>query len=881
MSPLVSMSSMSGDDLTSRDDRPTERIGPDDRPTWREMTEGQTVLGRFLLRRLLGRGGMGVVWLARDQSLGDEVALKFVSELLKRDAAAVDDLKSETRKARRLTHPHIVRIHEFWEDAQAAAVSMEFVEGRNLSQLRLEQPGKVFDATTLAPWVRQLCEALTYAHEKAGIVHRDLKPANLMIDARGDLKVTDFGISAAISETTARVSKRTSSGFTETYASPQQLRGKRPVVADDIYSLGATLYELLTGKPPFYRGNIVLQVEEESPAPLAERRAELGHSGGSIPKNWEETILACLAKEPNDRPQSAGEVASMLGAGPALATVPSAGGLVTKNSKTAGAFAPNVPTMIRSLQTGSAAAPRKSRAPLYTGLAAVVLALAGLGYYFGIHAPEQRRLAEIARLETQERAAEALKLKNEQERAAAVTARLAAARGGIVVRTNPAGAEVRVGAIALEKSPLTLKDQKLCRYPVRVRLDGYEEWTGETEVKENEFTDLDVALVRSTGTVAISSEPAGLEAEVVGAVASNALTASPRQIVRTPATLKLLTGAYEVRFRRPGWPEQTKAAEVMRNQSTQTTAEFLPGGLELTTVPSGAEVWRNGLRVGVTPYSAGEAVPGRYDFELKLKGYKPAATTLSVVAKQTARASVQLERFFYTVGEASTIPELNLTMVPIPGGHFTMGSTFGEGNEKPATEVTIRRPYWLGRTEVTQGQWEAMMGSNPSNFKGTNRPVEQVSWDDAMAFCRKLTERERAAGRLPEGYVYTLPTEAQWEYACRAGTTGNYAGNLDAMGWYASNSGSTTHPVGQKQANAWGLYDMHGNVWEWCLDGYANYPGGNVTDPAAASPGSNRVDRGGSWSNSADNCRSAGRSWVGQVFRWFDLGFRLALAPSP
>jgi formylglycine-generating enzyme required for sulfatase activity len=158
--------------------------------------------------------------------------------------------------------------------------------------------------------------------------------------------------------------------------------------------------------------------------------------------------------------------------------------------------------------------------------------------------------------------------------------------------------------------------------------------------------------------------------------------------------------------------------------------------------------------------------------------------------------------------------------------------------------------------------------------------VEQVSWNDAVEFCRKLTDRERAAGRLPEGYVYTLPTEAQWEYACRAGTTGAYAGDLGAMGWYKDNSGSTTHPVGQKRANAWGLYDMHGNVWEWCLDWKGDYPSGNVTDPTGPSSGSHRIVRGGSWINAALYARSANRLWFSPGFRRNFLGFRVALAPS-
>lgn len=178
---------------------------------------------------------------------------------------------------------------------------------------------------------------------------------------------------------------------------------------------------------------------------------------------------------------------------------------------------------------------------------------------------------------------------------------------------------------------------------------------------------------------------------------------------------------------------------------------------------------------------------------------------------------------------------------------------------RPVTQVRFSQGFWLGQTEVTQAQWEAVMGGNPSNFKGGNLPVEQVRWNDAMEFCRRLTEREHAAGRLSNDLAYTLPTEAQWEYACRSGTTGDYAGNLDAMAWYGANSGNQTRPVRQKQANAWGLYDMHGNVWEWCADWYGNYPGGSVADPSGAASGSYRVNRGGGWGNVAVFGRSADR----------------------
>lgn len=161
-----------------------------------------------------------------------------------------------------------------------------------------------------------------------------------------------------------------------------------------------------------------------------------------------------------------------------------------------------------------------------------------------------------------------------------------------------------------------------------------------------------------------------------------------------------------------------------------------------------------------------------------------------------------------------------IQLVPISAGTFLMGSPSEEAghlaNEGPQTKVTLTRDFFLGATTVTQAQWLAVMGSNPSVFKGDDRPVERVSWNDAVDYCKKLTEGERAAGRLPAGFSYTLPTEAQWEYACRAGTTGPRAGDLDAMVWYARNSGNTTHPVATKQPNSWGLYDMNGNVMQRC-----------------------------------------------------------------
>lgn len=204
--------------------------------------------------------------------------------------------------------------------------------------------------------------------------------------------------------------------------------------------------------------------------------------------------------------------------------------------------------------------------------------------------------------------------------------------------------------------------------------------------------------------------------------------------------------------------------------------------------------------------------------------------------------------------------------------------------------VRITRGFWMGKFPVTQAQWEGVVGSNPSRFDGADLPVEGVSWDDISESGGFLDKANRF-GRA--GEAFSLPTEAQWEYACRAGTTtalnngmdlttdyGNCP-NLDQVAWYGGNSGETTHPVGQKKAKAWGLHDMHGNVWEWCSDGYDDYPPGPLVDPRGADSGTYRVLRGGSWCLGANCCRAASRTYYNPAYGSYGVGFRLARSSVP
>ena len=255
---------------------------------------------------------MGIVWLARDEELERNVALKFLPDLITRDAAVLSDLKRETRRSLELTHKNIVRIYDFVHDERSACISMEYIDGETLSNLRAEKEQKVFEPNELSGWTIQLCDALDYAHNHAKIIHRDLKPANLMVNKRGNLKVSDFGIARSLGDSLSKITAEQGRSGTLVYMSPQQLDGERGTHLDDIYSLGATVYDLLTGKPPFYSGNVDRQIHERVAPSMTERRKELDIEPALVPAVWEETIAACLAKDPTRRPQSAAEVVQRL-----------------------------------------------------------------------------------------------------------------------------------------------------------------------------------------------------------------------------------------------------------------------------------------------------------------------------------------------------------------------------------------------------------------------------------------------------------------------------------------------------------------------------------------------------------------------------------------
>ena len=353
-----------------------------------------------------------------------------------------------------------------------------------------------------------------------------------------------------------------------------------------------------------------------------------------------------------------------------------------------------------------------------------------------------------------------------------------------------------------------------------------------------------------------------------------------KKVGTTPEILnQVLIGSHELRIEKAGCSPVTRTVTVEEGKTAEVSVELATGrAVTLKSDPTGANIYVDGTRVGTAPYTT----------TLSFGTHRVKAEKEDVVKEETVMVSEQ-GRTEWTLNvqkgpqtETITVNGVSFTMVAVKGGTFTMGCTSEQGSdcydsEKPAHQVTLS-DYLIGETEVTQALWKAVMGSNPSSFKGDNLPVEKVSYNDIVNdFIPKLN---RLTGR-----TFRLPTEAEWEYAARGGSQSRgykYSGSNTPgnVAWYYDNSGSKTHPVKTKAANELGLYDMSGNVWEWCSDRYGSYSNTAQTDPTGPSSGSDRVLRGGTWGSIARSSRVSDRYYNHPFYRLSNFGFRLVMEPE-
>ena len=403
----------------------------------------------------------------------------------------------------------------------------------------------------------------------------------------------------------------------------------------------------------------------------------------------------------------------------------------------------------------------------------------------------------------------------------------------------------------------------------KVEAGGYISKSGSFTISSSDMTPINVSLVSAMATVSVTCPTPAVS-----------LYVDKKSVGMAPWTGSLKEGMHLIEAKKDGYRSQQRTINLSQQQRLDVAfAELaaIQGNLSVNYKPFGADVFIDGKKVGQSPRVFNGILVGNHKVEIKKDGYGTDSKTVSILEGQTASLSGVL-----TNVDNISIPVkygISIDMVRVEAGTFTMGATAEmkntEDSEKPTHRVTLTNDYYIGKYEVTQALWQAVMGDDPSYFKGDNLPVEAVTWDDCQEFIGKLN---RITGK-----TFRLPTEAEWEYAARGGNKSRgyqYSGsnNPSNVAWYDDNSGDKTHAVGTKQPNELGIYDMSGNVWEWCQDWYETYSSSSQVNPTGANSGSCRVVRGVSWYNNARNCRLSLRGSNTPDFRSSNLGLRLVLS---
>jgi formylglycine-generating enzyme required for sulfatase activity/tRNA A-37 threonylcarbamoyl transferase component Bud32 len=795
------------------------------------------VLGSYVLLDRLGEGGMGAVFKARHRRLERLDALKVIRTEHVANAQAVQRFHQEARAAARLTHPNIVAVYDANESNGIHFLAIEYLEGTDLGRLVKEKGPLPIELA--CDYIRQAALGLQHAHEK-GLVHRDIKPANLFLNRKsGMLKVLDLGLARLQQRSTndTGAAGLTHSGAvmgTPNYMAPEQALHPHQVdIRADVYSLGCTLHYLLTGQPPFPGGEMtekLIKHQLHEPVPVEQLRPD-------VPPEVAAIVRKLMAKRPEDRYQTPAEVAAILDYLTRREGVcPSA---VTVDIRKRGARAEelNTPTFLDRSQRQRAR--RRFRLGIGGGVV-LLLAVAVFAYLFWRGVPLPSPPSTL----------------NETP-AATLTVRVEANQ-----LWQDAGIDVPAGqTVILVPEGLWRNGQQLI--PAR----GMEQASHHRVVLPQAPWMCLLARVGDEAPAAVLTTTQ-LKAQRGGRLF---MQANDLDLTANSGAVKVGVGG-GLRAE-----DQAPAPPLLPIQVTEQALRLL---LAREKDPA------------VRPEESREEI---LDFCQKHRGLP-----------QALLAAQKLP------GLPPLVNSIGMKLAPIPPGSFRMGSSPTEPgrreDEGPQREVEITRPFYMGVHEVTVGQFKAFIketgyqteaekgggafvrqpdgkwASDPTanwqtpGFDQTDEyPVVCVSWNDAQAFCSWLSAKERKK--------YALPTEAQWEYSARAGSPSKFGfgdddEELTEYAWYYANSRWKAHPAGQKKSNAWGLYDMHGNAWEWCQDWYDKdyYQESPKLDPLGPSDGTRRVLRGGAWSYDLTYSRAAYRGSSLPSFRDDHGGFRVVLA---
>jgi serine/threonine-protein kinase len=801
------------------------------------------VLGPYVLLERLGEGGMGTVFKARHAKLGRLAALKVIRKDRLQSSDAVRRFQREVRAAAQLSHPHIVHAFDADEAGGQHFMAMEYVEGTDLSRL-VKDKGRL-PIEMACDYIRQAALGLQHAHER-GLVHRDIKPSNLLLakprpgqTGRGPVvKVVDLGLARLQQGVGGEVSTAlTESGAimgTPDYMAPEQaLQSHKVDIRADVYSLGCTLYFLLTGTTPFAGGTVaekLVKHQMEEPVPVEQLRPE-------VPPGVAAVVRKLMAKKPEQRYQTPGELAEVLAR--AGEPVPSAPPTCITRERTPDLWA-RVVSPEDTLAPAVAAPPigRKGRGTrwLLVGGAAF---LAGLGL-----------VGLLLARAVWSRPAEAKPDPN----------------GPLVVRVAADLSWQDTGVDVVQGEAVTLSPQGLWRKAGMHLACGAEGW---------EALPHDRNVVPDAPFLCLLAR---IEDEPTPAPVLGKAPFTPRRSGR----LYLQANDLDL-------GSNSGNLEVTIEGGRRNNGPLPPPG------PTTVQAAEQDLQPLLARVEAPGSTPEQVREEVFAFCGKHAGTP------QWARAAQLLRKVPLT-------NSIGMTLAAIPPGKFLMGSPASEPGrnlDEAQHEVVIVSPFYLGIHEVTFRQFKAFVEEkgyrtraekidgawrrfpdgtfkndlqanwkNPGFEQVDDSPVVCVSWHDAGEFCAWLSAKE--------GKEYGLPTEAQWEYCCRAGSRtmfcfGDDQDGLTQYAWYAGNSAWETHPVGRKISNAWGLCDMHGNVWEWCQDLYGPYQknGSKESGIPDKDKSDYHVVRGGSCNAWLAGCRSANRYSCYVDYRDSTVGFRV------
>lgn len=800
------------------------------------MLEPGAQIGKYQIVERIGAGGMADVYEAEDILLGRVVALKVLPREFAREPERVMRFEREVRNLAALEHPNIVTVYDVGHDNGYHYYTMTLLHGGDLKQQIYEglSPEDSLDI------IEQIADALGYGHSK-GLIHRDIKPQNILFNRQGRPILTDLGIAKAIGSSTHMTRTGMIMG-TPHYMSPEQGRGIPADSRSDLYSLGVVFYEMLTGCVPYEAEDTLAVV--------------LMHINNPIPmlpdslSAFQYFIDRLMAKAPEDRFDNADQLLENIDRfrrGEKLLRPENTRAMSSRNAydwdgSRASLF--------------SSRAGKRRRRWFLSGILA--LFIFGGGYAAVQYAPAFLKDHGILPGPAKHKAV-SRPVKNPVQ--------------------EPSPTEIALNAEIERLLKLAKKDRQTQRLTSPEGSNAYERYTAVLTLdRNNKEASEGLVWIVNKYIMLADSAVSREKFDEADKYLAEAATVIPDADVIVSARKRLQTARRSKAERERLAAEREKTAlekaadEKEKLLAAQTEKERLAAHK--------AELARSAAFE--EHVAAGMHALENEDKEKAILSFRSALTIYpdNIMAKsglEKAQAMVVIPQHGDIFRNS-----LKMTFVYIAGGTFSMGSPASESGrdaDERLHKVILSRGYWLQDSEVTQGQWEAVMGSNPSRFAscGADCPVESISWGDIRIFLRKINS-------FGDEVTYRLPTEAEWEYAARAGSMSKYCfgvmnSTLNDYGWHDRNAGGRTHPVMKKRPNAWGLYDMHGNVWEWCRDWYGPYPAEDVNDPTGPASGSSRVLRGGSWFSNADMCRSAVRHSLAQDNRNFYLGFRLAATP--